>query len=387
MRASTLVRKSYQERSQRQFCSVFGAPKYLRLSAGGMATRGERVDIGLRSRRVLTLLGTILVVAIGAMLAVQTVDVGTALAALRGADPWLVAAGVFTYALSWPLRGRRYDDILGAMGHRCGLTFLTAATFFSQTANLAFPARAGDGARAYVVKARREVPYATGAASLAVERLFDLVAIVVLGGIGFTGLALAGELPGLDGTTGVPVWGVLALAVVSVGGLATIVGLARSERFAAAVGSRADCFDEESRLAAIVDALLRFGGSVRVVAADGRALATVGVGSLVVWLLDVLTAVLVLAAVGTGLSVPLLLAVGTLAVSVGNLAKVLPLSQGGIGLYEGAFTAVIVAITPVGAGLALAGALLDHALKNLVTLAGGGFAAFWLNLSPTLAAE
>ncbi len=65
----------------------------------------------------------------------------------------------------------------------------------------------------------------------------------------------------------------------------------------------------------------------------------------------------------------------------GNLAKILPLSQGGVGLYEAAFTALVVAVSPVGAATALAAAVLDHALKNLVTVAGGVAAALALNLS------
>jgi len=67
------------------------------------------------------------------------------------------------------------------MGRRCRTGFLTATVFASQTANLIVPARAGDGVRAYLLKDRRDVPYPTGVASLAVERAFDLVAIGVLG--------------------------------------------------------------------------------------------------------------------------------------------------------------------------------------------------------------
>jgi uncharacterized membrane protein YbhN (UPF0104 family) len=76
------------------------------------------------------------------------------------------------------------------------------------------------------------------------------------------------------------------------------------------------------------------------------------------------------------------LAVGTLAVTVGNLAKVLPLSQGGIGLYEAAFTALVVAVSPVAGATALAAAIVDHALKNGVTVVGGAASALVLNLSP-----
>jgi uncharacterized protein (TIRG00374 family) len=349
-----------------------------------MARRRDR----LLSRRQLALAGTLLVVAVGAVVAAWTVDLGTVVAAVRGANPVLLGVAVGVYACSWPLRGHRYDEILGVMGHRCGLAFLTAAVFLSQTANVVLPARAGDGARAYVLNARRQVPYATGAASLALERLFDLVAIAVLGAVALAALLVAGDTGSLEG----PVLPAAAAVGLLAGlALAALVALARSDRrFAPALRARVPGVsgrEESTRLASLVDGAVRFGVNLRAVAADGRALVTVGAGSLALWALDVLTAVLVLGAIGTELSLSALLAAGTLAVSVGNLAKVIPLSQGGIGLYEAAFTGVVVAVTPAGAAIALAAALLDHALKNAVTLAGGALAAVWLNVSPTAVAS
>jgi len=141
------------------------------------------------------------------------------------------------------------------------------------------------------------------------------------------------------------------------------------------------------RLRKPVAALASFARDIGGVARNPRALTVIGGGSLMIWLLDVATAILVLAALDSGLALGPLLAVGTLAVSVGNLAKVLPLSQGGIGLYEAAFTALVVALTPIGAPTALAAAVLDHALKNGVTLAGGAGAIALLGVSPTEAAQ
>ncbi|MFC6729824.1 lysylphosphatidylglycerol synthase domain-containing protein, partial [Natronoarchaeum mannanilyticum] len=135
-----------------------------------------------------------------------------------------------------------------------------------------------------------------------------------------------------------------------------------------------------------IDAAAEFLADVAVVARSPRAIVAIGLGSLLVWSADVVTAVLVLAALGAELDATVLIVVGTLAVSVGNLAKVLPLSQGGIGLYEAAFTGLVVGLTPVGASLALAAAIVDHALKNVVTLAGGALAVVSLNVSLSEAA-
>ena len=347
----------------------------------------------LSPRGSLAAAGTLLVLVVVGAVSVRTLDIGAVVSAALAADLALLGAALVVYLLSWPVRGRRYGDVLAPMGHRCRTAFLTAAVFASQTANLAVPARAGDGVRAYLLKDRRGVPYPVGAASLAVERAFDLVALGALGGLAVAALALDGRVPASSvATDGTSVAGALsprravagaAVLVVAALLLSTVaVAVARSDRrFGPALRERA----AGSRLFRPVDAAVRFGTAVRVVAADPGALARVFLASGAVWALDVATAVLVLAALvgGTGLGPVELLAAGTLAVSAGNLAKVLPLSQGGIGLYEAAFTGVVVAVTPIPAEPALAAAVLDHALKNATTLAGGGVVAAAVDLSPT----
>jgi hypothetical protein len=353
------------------------------------------------TRRQLSLLGTVLF-AVLLLAALSTIGIEEILAELSSADPALLGGAVVVYAASWPLRGRRYRDILDAMGSRCETGLLTAAVFVSQTANLVVPARAGDAGRAYLLKRVRSVPYTSGAASLAVERVFDLLAITLLAGGALGWLVLTGELsltvesttpPPGSGTksasagasgTGLPARRTVMGAAAGVAGLALAgsvcaVVVARTDsRPAQVLSSRID----HPLLERVLAPLLEVGAHVRVVARSSRTLLLVGSASLLIWTLDVVTAVLVLAALGGGLAPWSLLVVGTLAVSVGNLAKVLPLSQGGIGLYEAAFTALVVGLTGLAPELALAAAVLDHALKNLVTIAGGaGSAAVW-NLSP-----
>ena len=100
-----------------------------------------------------------------------------------------------------------------------------------------------------------------------------------------------------------------------------------------------------------------------------------------------MTALVVFLAFGVELAAWELVAVGFFAVSVGNLAKVLPLSPGGIGLYEGAFTLIVVALTSVPAAVALTAAVVDHAVKNVVTVVGGVASTLLFNVSLTEAVE
>jgi len=134
------------------------------------------------SRKVSMTAGSLLVIAALVLAVTVVFDPSAVLDAIGGADVGIVAASGVVYLLSRPLRGLRYRDILDRLGHDGDTWFLTGAIFISQTGNLVFPARLGDGVRAYVVKARRSIPYPTGFASLAIERVFDLLAITVLAG-------------------------------------------------------------------------------------------------------------------------------------------------------------------------------------------------------------
>ncbi|WP_276260346.1 flippase-like domain-containing protein [Haloglomus litoreum] len=354
------------------------------------------------SRRVALAAGTLLVVAALALMTVY-LDPRAVLDAIGNADPWLVALSAVVYALSWPLRGARYRDILAELGYDGDLGFLTGAVFISQTGNLVFPARAGDAVRAYVVKARRGVPYPSGFASLAIERVFDLLTITALAGTVLLGFAAVGLDPSLSGASNdVVASGRTALLVAAgvglaaVAAVAVIVASARSDRDL--VRGLFERVSDDSYVEYVVDAVGRFVTDVQTVAADRDAFLRVGGASLAIWTLDVVTAILVFrafTATGGVPAVPLvpLVALSFFAVSVGNLAKVLPLSPGGIGLYEGAFTLLVVVLTPALAGVqltaavALAIAVVDHAVKNVVTVIGGVASTLLLNVSLTQAVE
>ena len=326
------------------------------------------------------------------LLMTQYIDFGAVVTEMRQADPALVAVAALVYVLSWPVRGLRYRDILAEQGYRTNVGFLTGAIFISQTGNLVFPARAGDAVRAYVVKMRRNIPYPSGFASLAVERVFDLLTITALAGVVLIGYTATGQTAEVARTvTGAEGAGRVAVTVASVVGAAALVAVAvivASARVGTNLVRRAVHYVSTDSYADYVAGVAeRFVGDVQTVAGNRESFGRVGATSLLIWTLDVVTAVLVLQAFDPGMSLVTLLSVGFFAVSVGNLAKVLPLSPGGIGLYEGAFTLLVVGLTGVAYPLALGAAVLDHAVKNLVTVVGGVGSMLALNVSLTTAVD
>jgi hypothetical protein len=365
------------------------------------------LSVSPRITRRVTLTGGTLLVLVAIALMTVYLEPAAVLDAIVGADPLPVGVAALIYVVSWPLRGLRYRDILAELGYREKTGFLTGAIFISQTGNLVFPARAGDAVRAYVVKARRGIPYPTGFASLAVERVFDLLSITVLAGTVLVGLVLTGGVgdvasaiaadvgaitiggetidPGGAARTAIRVAAFVgALAVLAVG-----VIVASARRDTDLVHRAVRTISDDSYADYVSAVIGQFVVDVQAVAGDRGAFARVGISSLLVWTIDVVTALAIFAAFGVSLT-PAVLAAGFFAVSVGNLAKVLPLSPGGIGLYEGAFTLIVVGLTadPVLTPyVALAIAIVDHAVKNVVTVAGGVASTLLLNVSLTTAVE
>ncbi len=351
------------------------------------------------NRRTGTVVGVLLSVVAFALMFVY-IDVGAFVEAVREADPALVAAGAVVYLSSWPLRGLRYRDILAELGYRESTWFLMGAVFISQTGNLVIPARAGDAIRAYVVKARRNIPYTTGFASLTVERVYDLLTITVLAGgviVALTAFApdtvaelaatAAGE--GLGGQESQAVrQAVVVASVVGVLAVAAVVAIVWSARSDTNYVRRVvEWASDDSYTQLVASVFEQFVGDIQRVAADGRAFARIGATSVLIWTIDVATALLVFLAFGLDVALVSLLAVGFFAVSVGNLAKVIPGPPGGVGIYEAAFAAIVSTLLPVSFGLALGVAIVDHIVKNVVTVAGGAASMTWLNVSLTEAVE
>lgn len=83
--------------------------------------------------------------------------------------------------LIFPLRARRWQTILEPVAPDQPLGALWRATAVGMMTNNLVPARAGEIARAYALTRQTAVPFATSIASLAVDRLFDLLVLLLLG--------------------------------------------------------------------------------------------------------------------------------------------------------------------------------------------------------------
>lgn len=87
--------------------------------------------------------------------------------------------------LIFPLRARRWRTILQPVAPNQPFGALWRSTAVGMMANNVLPARAGEIVRAYALTRQTSVPFATSIASLAVDRLFDMLVLLSLAVVAF----------------------------------------------------------------------------------------------------------------------------------------------------------------------------------------------------------
>jgi uncharacterized protein (TIRG00374 family) len=321
--------------------------------------------LGRRKKTIITsVLAIILLALISTFLGAQDI-----IESAKTASIGTLIFAAFVYLLSWPFRGARYQQILSRLGHPQPLGFLTGTIFISQSANVVLPARIGDITRAYILKQGRNMPLTTGFSSVTVERVFDIVAITSIGA--FSASIAAADIQ-LDSWVTSMIYlstGLIVLFFAVLFGLSfSRDGSKRIRGFVYRFSRSGDYTDKVADIAA------QFVHEIGVVSVKPASFAVVLLTSLLVWFVDIATCYTVLSAFpGVSISSGSMLALVFLAIAVGNIAKMFPITPGAIGTYEATLTTVFAlgGIDPV---IGFTAAVIDHIIKNSVTLVGGGLA-------------
>jgi hypothetical protein len=114
-----------------------------------------------------------------AWLAVRTIDLGLTWEALRESDVAWIAPSFALLALSLAVRALRWWALF-APGRRPPLRHTAAALLVGLFFNSILPLRAGEAARLVYLARRTRVSRTETAATIAVERLFDVLALLLL---------------------------------------------------------------------------------------------------------------------------------------------------------------------------------------------------------------
>jgi hypothetical protein len=109
------------------------------------------------------------------------VDLREVTARISAANPWLLGAAALCSTLIFPLRARRWQTILEPVAGTLPVGMLWRATAIGMMINNVVGLRAGEPARAYALtKETPRVGFAASFASLAVDRVFDSVTVLLL---------------------------------------------------------------------------------------------------------------------------------------------------------------------------------------------------------------
>ncbi len=151
-------------------------------------------------------------------LAFKDIEFAKVIANVRKANLVLLALSAITATLIFPLRARRWRPILDPVAPGLPFGALWRATAIGMMINNVAPARAGEPARAFALsRFTSKVSFPAAFASLAVDRLFDMVVILLL----MFGAMLDPAFP-----SGAQVFGFSMSSIATKGLLLVIVALA-----------------------------------------------------------------------------------------------------------------------------------------------------------------
>ncbi len=300
------------------------------------------------SRAVRWIIG-IAVSIVASLLAVASVDVSRTAAVLSELDPVWLLPPLAVLAGQFAIRAVRWSIFLSAVkGTRVSTPRVVSPLLIGYLGNTVLPGRAGEFARTVLVSRREAMSIARVGATVLVERLVDLVALL---GLGF--VVLGGRLPsGLAGT------GLLVLAAVA----ALLLAAWHGHR----VGRRWLDLVERTRVSRALAGLIgQFAAGLR--ALPVWTLAVAAMVSLLAWVGD--AALWWFAARSLGIDLAPQVA---LALSIGAvLGTAVPAAPGYLGTYE---LTALAAASAMGLdpALALPIILVAHLLAVVpISLAGG----------------
>jgi len=274
----------------------------------------------------------------------------------------LFALSALCATLIFPLRARRWRTILEPVAPNQPMGALWRATAVGMMTNNLIPARAGEIARAYALTRQTGVPFATSIASLAVDRLFDMVVLLLLGVAAFFDPAFPRDAQIAGQSLGNLAQGSVVLVVVLLAGLYALAF------FPAYIVRVFEIFAR--RISPALEArgksvLIKFSDGLSVLRHPGR-FASVLAWTIAHWLLNALGFWLGFMAVGVHLPFSAALFLQTL-IAVG---VALPSAPGFFGVFE-KFATVGLAIYGVSAAQATSWAIGFHILSFIpITLIG-----------------
>lgn len=277
-------------------------------------------------KRWQTLLIGIIISAAALFLALRQANFGAIAAAFQSARyEYIILSFVLFFTLPL-IRGLRWSVLTeGRLTTLDGFWLFNIGFLF----NNVLPARLGEIARAILAGRRPEMHFTSALSSIVVERLFDMVSVLVLFGIVLLGL----KLPGWATTAG------LAMGGGAIVGIIVLAYAARRPDGALRLGARLMSllpgFDEERARGFLSPFIEGLGG-----VANLRVFITGMVLSVIAWLMSGFVGWVLMLAFWPGVSILM----GQLTIAAAGLGIAIPAAPSGVGPFEAAVIGVLTAL-------------------------------------------
>jgi len=266
----------------------------------------------------------------------------------------MLLVALFCYGTTWIFRVGRFRLFLESGGQDISAPGIFAVLISGFGLNAFLPGKAGEVATIIFLR-WKGIAGSTALAAVIQARILDLLALLTL--MSTAGLPTALQLSAAP----------YSRAVLAGAGLLTIapmlfMALDRRQNLERFI----EKMYRKPLLSATAKTLHKFLVAYRRICLNGRLLAATGLFSLFIWTGEGMVAWFITKAA----AVPASLSVCLLAVSLGNLGKAIPLTPGGVGVYEAIMAAVLHG-TGLDWGSAVAVALADHLLKKTCSIGIG----------------
>jgi glycosyltransferase AglD len=265
---------------------------------------------------------------------------------LRYIEPLYLIPAIIICLTAWFVRGGRYASILKSLKIEVSLLFSTACIYLSQAVNFIIPARLGDLIRVVLIRHDYEATVSQGISSIVVERIFDIITVAFLG------------LISILFVLNVPDWMIsLIIIPLLLGGVFFVLIIYMNR------------LKSDNKYLMYI---LTMVNEVKTASLTPKSLVLLIISSIVIWLLDSSICLCVADMFEQQIPIPVII----LAIVAGNLVKAVPLTPGGMGTYELSL-ALIFEASGVAPAVATLIAVIDHLIKNLITLFGGVASIFY----------
>ena len=242
---------------------------------------------------------------------------------LRQINPLYLTAAIAIHYSGFAMRGWRWQKLLAGLGHSLGYVYATTLLLTGWFVSALIPARLGDVARAYMLRRDHRISMAQGLGSIATERTFDILSILILAASAAT-FALADRTPPW-------VW-------QSIGGGALLLGILAGILL---LSPQLEHFFLNLLPWSIYKKVIRFGfellNSIRQVGQNPKLLLLVTAQSLYIWLCDIFLMAFVFLSIGA--KVPF--SISAFTSMIVDLAAAVPIIPGALGQVEGTAIGVL----------------------------------------------